>query len=94
MKSVRRFEHEEHAYALFRLPEGIYALDDICSHEYSRLSEGEVWRGQVMCPKHGSRFDIKSGKVEGFPATRPVKTYPVTINAGIVMIELESEEDW
>ncbi len=92
MKSVRRFDHAERSFALFRLPDGIYALDDICSHEYSRLSEGELWRGQVMCPKHGSRFDIKTGKVEGLPATRPVHTYPVKVEGELVYIEIEDEE--
>ncbi len=68
--------------ALFRLEDGIYALDDICSHEYSRLSEGEIWAGEVYCPKHGSRFDIKTGGVTGLPATQPVKSYPVKIEGG------------
>lgn len=87
-----RVEHEGEAYALFRLSDGIYALDDICSHEYSRLSEGDIFRGQVACPKHGSRFDIKSGKVTGFPATRPVHTYPVKVEGGDIYIEVEDEE--
>ena len=42
--------------AVFRTDEGIFALDDICSHEYSKLSEGDVWAGEVYCQKHGSRF--------------------------------------
>lgn len=94
MKSVRRFEHGERAYAIFRLSDGLFALDDICSHEYARLSEGEVWHGQVMCPKHGSRFDIKSGKVEGLPATKPVHTYAVKTEAGVVYLDIEDEEEW
>lgn len=63
--------------ALFRLEDGVFALDDICSHEYSRLSEGEVWDDEVYCPKHGSRFNIRTGAVRGLPATRPVGSYPV-----------------
>ncbi len=75
-----------HPIALFRLEEGIYALDDICSHEYSRLSEGEVWAGEVYCPKHGSRFDIKTGAVSGLPATLPVASYPVKTEDGGIFI--------
>ncbi len=52
---------EGHRIALFRLPDGIFALDDVCSHEYSLLSEGEIWEADVYCPKHGSRFDIRTG---------------------------------
>ncbi len=60
---------EGHLVALFRTEEGIFALDDICSHEYSRLSEGEVWAGEVYCQKHGSRFNLRTGAVTGLPAT-------------------------
>ena len=68
--------------ALFRLPDGVFALDDVCSHEYSRLSEGEVWDDEVSCPKHGSRFRIRTGEVIGLPATRPVKSYRVKTEDG------------
>jgi nitrite reductase/ring-hydroxylating ferredoxin subunit len=92
LKGQLRVLHDESAYALFRLEDQIYALDDICSHEYSRLSEGDVFRGQVACPKHGSRFDIKTGKVTGFPATKPVHTYPVKVEDGQIFIQVEDEE--
>ena len=77
-------------FALFRLEDGIYALDDICSHEYSRLSEGEIWDGEVYCPKHGSRFDIRNGQVRSFPAMVPVNSYPVRVEDGTVYIDMEA----
>ncbi|HUX22885.1 MAG TPA: non-heme iron oxygenase ferredoxin subunit [Spirochaetia bacterium] len=92
LKGQMRVQHGENAYALFRLEDQVYALDDICSHEYSRLSEGDIFRGQVACPKHGSRFDIKTGKVTGFPATKPVHTYPVKVEEGEIFIQVEDEE--
>ena len=61
--------------AVFRVGDKYFALDDTCSHEYSRLSEGEVLDGEVYCPKHGSRFDLRTGEVRGLPATRPVQAY-------------------
>ena len=82
-----RVECEGHPIALFRLDDGVYALDDICSHEYSRLSEGEIWDDEVYCPKHGSRFDIKTGAVEGLPAMKPVRSYPVKLEDGAVFVE-------
>jgi nitrite reductase/ring-hydroxylating ferredoxin subunit len=72
--------------ALFRTDEGIFALDDICSHEYSRLSEGEVEDGQVACAKHGSRFDLRTGAVTGFPATRGVRTWAVKAEGGWIWL--------
>jgi nitrite reductase/ring-hydroxylating ferredoxin subunit len=75
-----------HPIALFKLEGMIYALDDICSHEFSRLSEGEVWDGEVYCPKHGSRFNIKSGVVKGLPAIKSVRSYPVKVEKGEVFV--------
>ncbi len=80
------------AVALFRTEEGVYALDDVCSHEYSRLSEGDVWAGEVYCPKHGSRFSLKTGAVTGLPATQPVRTWPVKVEDGGIWIEWKSQK--
>jgi nitrite reductase/ring-hydroxylating ferredoxin subunit len=75
--------------AIFRLEDGVYALNDICSHEYARLSEGEVWGDRVYCPRHGSSFDIRTGSVAGLPATTPVETFPVKIENGGVYVYTE-----
>ncbi len=72
--------------ALFRTGEGIFAVDDICSHEYSRLSEGDVWAGEVYCQKHGSRFNLRTGAVTGLPATLPVRTWDVKVESGEIWI--------
>jgi nitrite reductase/ring-hydroxylating ferredoxin subunit len=75
--------------ALFRLEDGVYALDDVCSHEFSLLSEGEVWNGEVSCAKHGSRFNIRTGAVRGLPATQPVRAYRAKVEDGAIYVELE-----
>ncbi len=82
-----------HKVALFRVEDDdqIYALDDICSHEYSLLSEGEIWDDEVYCPKHGSRFDIRTGSVRSFPAFKPVNTYEVKVEDGIIYVNLERD---
>ena len=72
--------------ALFRTDEGIFALDDICSHEYSKLSEGDVWAGEVYCQKHGSRFNLRTGAVTGLPATKPVNAWNVKVENGEIWI--------
>jgi NAD(P)H-dependent nitrite reductase small subunit len=83
-----KFNHRRKEVALFRLDDGIYATDNSCSHEYSELSEGIIMDTDVYCPKHGSRFDIKTGAVKDLPATRPVKTYDVKVEDGIVYVKL------
>ncbi len=77
---------EDHPVALFRTEEGVFALDDICSHEYSRLSEGEIWAGEVYCQKHGSRFNLRTGAVTGLPATQPVHTWDVKVQDGGIWV--------
>jgi len=72
--------------ALFRVNGEYFALDDVCSHEYSRLSEGEILDGEVYCPKHGSRFDLRTGEVRGLPATQPVRAYEVKEEGGKVWV--------
>jgi len=82
------FVHRRKEIAIFKLEDGIYATENSCSHEYSPLAEGMVLGGDVFCPKHGSRFDIRTGAVKDFPATRPVKTYPVKVEDGKVWVKV------
>ena len=76
----------ERRVALFRTESGVFALDDICSHEYSRLSEGDVWAEEVYCQKHGSRFNLRTGGVTGLPATLPVTPWDVKVENGEIWI--------
>jgi 3-phenylpropionate/trans-cinnamate dioxygenase ferredoxin subunit len=57
----------------------VFAISDICSHADVSLSEGDVEDGTIECWLHGSRFDLRTGMPTGLPATRPVATYPVTV---------------
>ncbi len=75
-----KFVHRRKEIAVFKLQDGIYATENSCSHEYSPLAEGMIVDGDVYCPKHGSRFDIRTGAVKDFPATRPVRTFPAKID--------------
>lgn len=73
---------------LFRLSGGWGALDDTCSHEFFRLSDGEVWDDRVYCEKHGSSFDCRSGEVRGLPATDDVPSFPAQQRGEEVWVEL------
>ena len=68
----------------------VFAVSDICSHADVSLSEGDVEDGTVECWLHGSRFDLRTGKPTGLPATKPVATYPVTVEGDDVLVKLES----
>ena len=57
----------------------VFALQDLCSHAAVALSEGEVEGCTIECFLHGSRFDLRTGKPTGLPATEPVTTFPVDV---------------
>lgn len=68
--------------------DNFYAIADTCTHEDYSLSEGDLWEMSVECPRHGSRFDVRTGKVTGLPAVIPAKTYPVTIENDEIYLEM------
>jgi 3-phenylpropionate/trans-cinnamate dioxygenase ferredoxin subunit len=72
-----------------RVGEEVYALQDLCSHQAVALSEGEVADCQIECFLHGSRFDLRSGKPTGLPATEPVATFPVDVRGTDVYVDVE-----
>jgi 3-phenylpropionate/trans-cinnamate dioxygenase ferredoxin subunit len=69
----------------------IHAIDDTCSHANVSLSEGDVEGGAIECWLHGSRFDLRSGKPIGLPATTPIAVYPVKIDGGDVFVSVTKE---
>ena len=67
-----------------------YALQDECSHAAIPLSEGDVEGCEIECWLHGSRFDLRTGKPSGPPATEPVPVYPVRIEGDYVLVDVSS----
>ncbi len=74
--------------ALFNLGGTFFAIDNACTHVGGPLGEGKVNGDVVTCPWHGSRFEIKTGKVVGPPATRNVVTYPTRVQDGAVYVDV------
>jgi 3-phenylpropionate/trans-cinnamate dioxygenase ferredoxin subunit len=89
---ARRVVADRIEIALVNLGNGQFvAVDDICSHAESSLSEGEVDVDDetIECPRHGSVFDLMTGKPRSLPATLPVATFPVKVEGDSILIELE-----
>jgi 3-phenylpropionate/trans-cinnamate dioxygenase ferredoxin subunit len=79
----------EQRVAMFRVGDDVYAIGDVCSHAEASLAEGEVFGTEVECPRHGSEFDMTTGEPGSLPATKPVPTYEVTVEDGVVYLHLE-----
>ena len=74
--------------ALFNLDGVIYAIEDVCTHDGGPLVEGTVMNGcEVMCPRHGARFDIRTGEALSFPAFEATNAYAVMVEGNDVLIE-------
>lgn len=69
----------------------LLAIEDRCSHDDGPLEDGEIdpERCTVECPRHGSLFDLRSGRPITLPAYEPVESFPVVVADGVVRIEVE-----
>jgi len=74
--------------AVFNLGGTYHAMDDVCTHDGGPLAEGTIEDHVIECPRHGARFDIRTGAVLSMPATAPVTTYPVRVSGGEIQVAL------
>ena len=77
----------EKQIGLFKLDDGYYAVGAWCSHQKTSLVHGDIEDHEIMCPLHGARFDLRSGKQLSLPAVRPIPSYPVKVEDGKVFIK-------
>jgi 3-phenylpropionate/trans-cinnamate dioxygenase ferredoxin component len=76
--------------AIARDGDELFAVHDLCSHAHVALSEGEVESCTIECWLHGSKFDLRTGKPTGLPATEPVATFPVDVRDGDVYVDTQT----
>ena len=79
-----------HDIAVFKLDDGVYAIDNLCSHGNAKLCDGFVDGHHVECPFHQALFDVRDGSVGCGPANEPVKSWPVKIEGGRVWLNLSA----
>jgi 3-phenylpropionate/trans-cinnamate dioxygenase ferredoxin subunit len=87
----RLVEWEDLEIGVFNCSGSLYAIEDRCSHDNGPLAEGEFDAGEctVECPRHGSLFDIKTGRPLTLPAYVPVDTFPVIIEDETIKLEVD-----
>lgn len=81
-------EIDDRVVVLFRVNNALYCLDDVCTHDGGPLGEGQLDGFQIVCPRHGARFDICSGKALTMPATEDTAIHEVKVEGGDIYVRL------
>ncbi len=76
---------------VFNIAGTYFAIGDVCTHDHGPLGDGELDGFEVICPRHGARFDVRSGKATRLPAVAPTPTYPVRVTDGKIEIGLRRD---
>ncbi len=89
--AMRLVEWQDLEIGVFNCAGTVYAIEDRCSHDDGPLVEGTLDQGNctVECPRHGSRFDLETGKPLSLPAYEPVDTFAVIIDQEMIKLEVE-----
>ncbi len=82
----RVFEVEARFVAVYNIGGELYAIEDLCTHDGNPLADGPVEDHEVICPRHGARFCLRTGAALSPPAYEPVATFPVAVRAGRICI--------
>ena len=87
----RLVEYEDLEIGVINCRGEIFAIEDRCSHDDGELVDGELDEEDcaIECPRHGSRFDLRTGKPLNLPAYVPVDTFPVVVEDGVIRVEVD-----
>lgn len=86
------YEFAEETVIIFNVDGRYYCIADVCTHDSGPLEDGELEGHEVVCPRHGAKFDIRSGQATCMPATEPVPSYRVEVRGEHIYVE--SPDDW
>ena len=84
-------EIEDRLVALFRVGGKFYAIDDVCTHDGGTLGDGTLDDHCLACPRHGAKFDVRTGQAVTMPATEATRSHEVKIIDSIVYVKLSEE---
>ena len=72
--------------ALCNVDGEFFAIDDLCTHDGGSLDQGELAGDVIECPRHGARFNVRTGKVLALPAVKPLNTYPLRMEGSEIQV--------
>lgn len=77
---------------IFNIAGSLFAIGDLCTHDNGPLGDGQLEGHDVICPRHGARFDIRNGKAIALPAGVDIPAYPLRVIEGIIQIGIPKEK--
>jgi len=90
LRRMKSFEIDLVNVVVCHTEEGFFALEDKCSHDFAPISTGRIDRkGQIVCPRHGARFECKTGNVTHPPAIVGIDTYAIKIENDEIYISID-----
>ena len=89
MEDLIRFDHGDKTFCIYRIEDGYFATDGMCTHEDVHLEDGLVMDDEIECPMHQGIFNIKSGEALSPPACEDLKTYPVKVDNDKIFIKID-----
>ena len=85
---IKQYRVEDRFVALCNVDGEFHAFEDVCTHQFTHLSDGEFAGSEVKCPLHGARFDVTTGAAKSLPAVKPVPKHEVKVEDGTVYVAL------
>ena len=85
---VNVYEVDGRQIAVCNVDGTFYAIDDVCTHDGGSLDQGQLEGDQIECPRHGARFDVKTGRPLTLPAVMPVQSYPVQVEGDEIKVQV------
>ncbi len=77
---------DDRRIALCNVDGEFFAIDDLCTHDGGPLDQGELAGDVIECPRHGARFNVRTGKVLALPAVKPLNTYPLRMEGSEIQV--------
>ena len=84
-------EIDERLVVLVHVEGEFHCIDDVCTHDSGPLSDGELEGCQLICPRHGAKFDVRTGQAMTFPAIRATTAHEVKVDDGNVYVKINDE---
>jgi len=86
---VRLIEVAGQPIAVCNVDGTFYAVDNVCTHDGGPLDQGELEGYEIECPRHGARFDVRTGQVTLMPAVIPIRAYSVRVEGDDLLVKVE-----